>query len=58
MTRKQIDAAHEARMWLAQVIIPAVGVVLVATKPETRAEIADKFATAKDNLVNKFKFKK
>lgn len=55
MTRKQIDAAHEARMWLAQVIIPAVGVLLVAINPETRAEIANKFVTAKDNLVAKFK---
>lgn len=54
MTRKQIDAAHEARMWIAQVIIPAIGMV-VMTKPETRAEIANKFVTARDNLVNKFK---
>ena len=55
MTRKQIDAAHEARMWIAQVIIPDIGMAVVMTKPETRAEIVNKFVTARDNLVNKFK---
>lgn len=55
MTRKQIDTAHEVRMWLAQVIIPAIGVAVVMTKPETREQIVDKFVSAKDNLVNKFR---
>lgn len=55
MTRKQIDTAHEVRMWLAQVIIPAIGVAMIVAKLETREQLADKFVTAKDNLVNKFR---
>lgn len=49
MTRKQIDAARETRLWLGQVIVPAVtAVVLLASKPEVRDFTKQKFDDLKD----------
>lgn len=48
MTRRQIDASREARLWITQVLIPAFGVAMMF--PECREivvskakEIGDKF---------------
>lgn len=49
MSYKQIEASREVRLWITQVILPAVGVVMLI--PECRKSIATK---AKD-IVNKFK---
>lgn len=56
MTRKQIDAARETRLWLGQVIVPAVtAVVLLASKPEVREFTKQKFDDVKDWTKKKFK---
>lgn len=58
MTRKQIDASRERRLWISQVIMPTVTIVgsLIAI-PEVRQGIA---ATAKEIKVkiSKAKIKK
>lgn len=56
MARKQIDAARETRLWLGQVIVPAVtAVVLLASKPEVREFTKQKFDDVKDWTKKKFK---
>lgn len=56
MTRKQIDAARETRLWLGQVIVPAAtAVVLLAAKPEVRDFAKQKWSEAKDWTKKKFK---
>ena len=40
MKYKHIEAAREARLWIAQIIIPAVGVV--ALMPEVRHAVVEK----------------
>lgn len=57
MTRKQIDAAREARLWIAQVVVPVIGFgALYLSDPYRRAKAK---AVAQDS-VNKVKsiFKK
>lgn len=55
-TYKQIEQARETRLWIGQIIVPAVttlvtaGVVL-ATNPDVRRWFGDKFSKVK----NKFK---
>lgn len=56
MTRKQIDAAREARLWIGQVIVPAI--TLAATTmaiPEVRAAVAAKATEVKTKIDNKIK---
>ena len=56
MTRKQIDAARETRLWLGQVIVPTVtAVVLLAAKTEVRDFAKKKFDDVKDWTKKKFK---
>lgn len=51
MTYKQIEASRELRLWIGQVIVPAVAVaVTVATVPEVREAVAEKFTSLKDRL--------
>jgi hypothetical protein len=52
MTRKQIDASREARLWLVQVAIPIAGIVMMV--PEAREAITEKFKNAKRNIETKF----
>lgn len=55
MTRKQIDAARETRLWLGQVIVPAAtAVVLLAAKPEVREFAKQKYNDVKDKIKQKF----
>lgn len=55
MTRKQIDAARETRLWLGQVIVPAAtAVVLLAAKPEVRDFVKQKYYSVKDKIKEKF----
>lgn len=44
MTYKQIEASREARLWITQVIVPALGMAtaLVATVPEIREAVVTK----------------
>lgn len=52
MTRKQIDASREARLWLVQVVIPIAGIVMMV--PEARETIMEKLKNAKRNIETKF----
>lgn len=56
MTYKQIEASREARLWLSQIVIPAMGIVMMV--PETRKAVTDKFREAKCYLKNEFQKRK
>ena len=56
MTYKQIEASREVRLWIGQIIVPAI--TLVATSmaiPEVRQAIAAKAKSIKQSIENKFK---
>ena len=56
MTYKQIEASREARLWIGQVIIPAITVVGAAmTVPEVRKAVTDKANNVKTAIKKKFK---
>lgn len=58
MSWKRIQAAHEVRMWLKEVIIPAVGVsVVAASNPEVRKFVGDGYKKAKESIKKKFQKK-
>lgn len=58
MTYKQIQAAHEVRMWIKDVIIPAAGVgVVLAANPETRKAAVELWNKGKNSIQNMFKKK-
>lgn len=56
MTYKQIEASREVRLWIGQVVVPAVmaGVMLVAN-PITRDFIVDKTTVVKNKFKTMFK---
>lgn len=49
MTYKQIEASREARLWITQVIVPALGMAtaLVTMVPEVREKAIEKFYDVK-----------
>ena len=56
MTYKQIEASREARLWIGQVIIPAITVVgAVMTVPEVRKAVTEKANNLKTAIKKKFK---
>lgn len=56
MTYKQIQAAHEMRMWIKEVIVPVIGTgVVLASIPEVRETVKDGYKKAKENIQKKFK---
>ena len=52
-SRQRIDASHEARLWITQVIIPAIGGIVIIEKlyPTLKYKIKD----GADSLVKKIK---
>jgi hypothetical protein len=52
MTYKQIEASREARLWITQIVVPALGMVtaLVATVPEFRTAVVDKAREIKNKI--------
>ena len=55
MTYKQIEASREARLWIGQVIIPAITVVGAAmTIPEVRKAVTEKANNVKTAIKKKF----
>ena len=57
MTYKQIEASREMRLWIGQVIIPAIGFgAMIATNPEAKRAFADRVDRAKESI-EKRKFK-
>lgn len=57
MTYKQIEASREARLWITQVIVPALGMAtaLVATVPEFREAVVTKAKVVKSKIKNKLR---
>ena len=54
MTRKQIDASREARLWITQVALPVAGIVVAALNiPEVREAASEKFGKVKDSIKNR-----
>lgn len=55
MKTKNIMAAHEARMWIAQVIVPGViGMVTLASNPQVREYVNVKKCEIKNKFNAKF----
>ena len=52
MTYKQIEASREIRLWITQVITPALALALVV--PESREVIVTKAREVKDKIKNHF----
>lgn len=56
MTYKQIEASREARLWIGQIIVPAISVVVATLSiPEVRQMIATKATSVKESIQNKTK---
>ena len=56
MTYKQIEASREARLWIGQMIIPAITEVGAAmTVPEVRKAVTEKANNIKTAIKKKFK---
>ena len=48
-TYKQIEQARETRLWIGQIVIPAVtAVVLLAANPDVRSWVGDKVGKVKN----------
>lgn len=52
MKQKHIDASRELRLWIIQVILPAVGIVMMV--PETREKALAKAEEMKESIKAKF----
>lgn len=52
ITYKQIEASREIRLWITQVIMPALALALVV--PESREVIVTKAKEVKDKIKNRF----
>lgn len=52
-SRQRIDASHEARLWITQVVIPAIGGIVIIDKlyPDLKYKIKD----GVDGVVKKIK---
>lgn len=58
MTYKQIEASREARLWIGQIIVPAIGLATTTLAiPEVRQAVAAKANDIK-NSIKKKSFKK
>lgn len=55
MTYKQIEASREMRLWIGQVIVPAAAAAIaIASNPQTRNYISEKYQNAKSRIQKKF----
>lgn len=56
-SRQRIDASHEARLWIKDVIIPAITacVVIDRVNPMLKYNIQDKYRMTKERIQAKFK---
>lgn len=55
MTYKQIEASREMRLWIGQVIVPAaVAAVTIASNPQTRNYVREKYNNVKSRIQKKF----
>lgn len=51
MTRKQIDAARELRLWIGQILVPAAAVVVMV--PECREAVKLKAAEVRESIARR-----
>ena len=59
MTHRQIEASRELRLWIGQVIIPAVTVIGIAmSKPEIRNAVNKKTEELKESIIRKLRKEK
>lgn len=56
MTRRQIDQSREIRLWMTQIVLPAVGLAFVI--PESRKAIIKKATDIKDSIKERKQKKK
>lgn len=54
MTRKQIDGAREIRLWVGQIVVPAV-MLVAAMSPQSRENLKNSALTSVRKIRNKFK---
>lgn len=55
-TWKQIETSREIRLWISQIIVPAIGVTgALMAIPEVREAVKVKAVEIKDKLKSKFK---
>ena len=55
MTYKQIEASREMRLWIGQVIVPAVtAAIAIASNPQTRNYVSEKYNNVKSRIKKKF----
>ena len=51
MTYKQIEASREMRLWIGQVIVPAVATaIVIASNPQTRNYVSEKYNNVKSRM--------
>ena len=56
MTFKQIETSREIRLWIAQIIVPAITAGAIAMSiPEVRHVVVEKANNMKETIRNKFK---
>ena len=56
MTYKQIEASREVRLWIGQIIVPAITIaVSTLAIPEVRQAVAAKARDVKQNIERKIK---
>lgn len=54
MTRKQIDASREARLWIGQIFVPALTLAASTLAiPEVRQAVATKARSMKESIEKK-----
>lgn len=54
MKRKNIDAAREARLWIGQIVVPAITMITTTMAiPEVRQAVAAKANEIKQNIDSK-----
>lgn len=51
MTRKQIDAARELRLWIGQILVPAAAVVVMV--PEVREAVKLKATEIRESIARR-----
>lgn len=51
MTRKQIDAAREVRLWIGQILVPAAAVVVMV--PEVREAVKLKATEVRESIARR-----
>lgn len=57
MTNRQIETSREIRLWVVQVLIPAIGAGLVIASPTIRNKVSEKIKSIHDKIFPETTFK-